>query len=824
MIDTLVRLYSLTRMAVRNLFRRGPRVLITLGSIALGVTALVASAITAQSIETAVRLQPAQVIGGDLSLTRSSGAALQPDDLTQLNTFQKNGQISRYTRIAYTNDSLLFRTAGSAQMHFAGLGLGIEPDKYPLAGPLTIAEPTATGLPTLLQQVGDVVVTRDIADEYNLHVGDRITLSNLRAGVPVEGAVRGIASDTPNHYGDKFYYSLDTAQALANGKPAVNTVIANLPTADYADAVIQTLENAGWSVDWTAGRRDENTFNMAVIFLRATGVLALVVSAIVTASSLKTILLQRQEENSILKTSGYRSGDMSFVFLCEAALTGLTGSLLGSGLGWLLSKPEVEWFRRFSTLLYEWHPSPRLVWTGILIGVLTTLVCATWAAASASQTRPAALLRTERLQITTLHGCLSALLGLVLLVPLAALSAWVMESLPVGIAVLFCIVIGIATMVIGFGICLWICGRVIPFIFPAGWRAVYKSLHHRGTGPAFVTTAVFVSMLILSAALGAARVCQQKVWKSFVFPGDNLQILASPDQESAIRQALQAQNPLEISVGYRTDLVSLSVDGQPAGELAPVLVGRSDPCDYVVNGAQWDGDASASGVYVYSESGLNSPGQVTATFTDGSTHTFPVIGTYTVKYESNALYPPVGLLMPAGAFIETIQPDAVTFFARFDPAVLDKASTALANTLPQATVINLVDYAGRFMLAAQNVAFVPLILAGLVLLAGLLLVANLVSQTLQAHPSDLGILKTLGYTRRQILGAFAVEYGIESLLATGAAVALVDGLLAFSAAVSHRAVSSLTLSLPALFLIAVCGVGLPVLTALAMAWKEIFHQ
>jgi putative ABC transport system permease protein len=821
MIDFLVKLFSLTRMAVRNLFRSGPRVLIALVSITLGVAILVASSVTAQSIETAVRLQPAQVIGGDLSLTRGSGAILQPEDLAQLDTLQKNGQISRYTRIAYANASILFRTAGSGEMHFAGLGLGIEPDKYPLAGPLTIAEPAATGLATLLQQVGDVVVTRDIADEYHLHIGDRITLSNLRAGVPVEGTVRGVASDTPNHYGDKLYYSLDTAQALANAKPAANIIIANLPTADYADAVIQTLERDGWSVDWTAGRRDENTFNMAVIFLRSIGVLALVVSGMVIASTLKTILLRRQEENSILKASGYRSVDLNYIFLCQATLIGLTGSLMGSGLGLLLSKPEVEWFRRFSTLLYEWTDSPRLLAMGILMGVLTTLVYACWAAASVAQSQPTALLHTEHLQAPGLAGCVSVLLGLILLVPLAAISGWVMESLPGGIAVLAGIVTGIVTMVIGFGICLWICNRLIPLVFPSGWRTAFKSLRRRGAGPAFVTTAVFIAMLILSVTLGAVRVSQQKAWRSFVFPGDNLQILGSPDQESAIRQALQAQNPLEMSIGYRAALTNLSADGRPVDGMEPVLVGRSDPRDYVVSGAQWD---TADGVYVYSESGLNSGSRVTVTFANGTPHTFPIIGTYTVKYESNTLYPPIGLLMTTEAFAKTTQPDSITFFARFDPEQVGKTAAGLAAALPQTTVVNLVDYAGRFMLAAQKLIFVPLILAGLVLLAGLLLVANLVSQSLQTHTTDLGTLKALGYTRRQILGAFGVEYGLVSLLGTAAAVLLVDGTLAFSAAVSHRAISSLTLSLPALLLIAVCGIGLPVLIALGVAWKETIHQ
>ena len=40
-----------------------------------------------------------------------------------------------------------------------------------------------------------------------------IFLSDVRAGAPMQGVVRGIAVDTPNHQGDKIYYTIATGQA-----------------------------------------------------------------------------------------------------------------------------------------------------------------------------------------------------------------------------------------------------------------------------------------------------------------------------------------------------------------------------------------------------------------------------------------------------------------------------------------------------------------------------------------------------------------------------------------------------------------------------------
>jgi hypothetical protein len=170
-------------------------------------------------------------------------------DVEQLEKLQQDGLISRYTLIVYDSGSLAFCTPGSAELHFVTNGMGIEPNQYPLAGSLTIGEPGGIGLPTLLQQVGDLVITRDLAEEYALHLGDTITLSDLRTGIPLQAAIRGIAYNTTNHQGGTLYYSIDTAQALAGGEPILNVAIANTPQVGAASS---TLIDNGWRWPQTA--------------------------------------------------------------------------------------------------------------------------------------------------------------------------------------------------------------------------------------------------------------------------------------------------------------------------------------------------------------------------------------------------------------------------------------------------------------------------------------------------------------------------------------------------------------------------------------------
>jgi putative ABC transport system permease protein len=818
----MISFFYLVRLAVRNLRRGGQRVLVALLCITFGIMALVAMNMLAQSIDSAVQLKPAQLLGGDMSLVRKAEDNFRIEDIDQLKTLEQNGEIGRYTLIAYNNTSIMFRTPGSSELHFAGTALGIQADKYPLAGSLTIGEPGSASLTTLLHGVGDTVITRDIAEQYHLEVGDPIVLSDLRFGVPLDGKVAGIAYDTPNHRGDKIYYSMDTAQKLANGQPVINTAIVN---SAQAQAVVDKLEGDGWSVDWAVGRGDGNTANLWVIGLRGAGILGLLVAGIAIANTMQVLLRRRQHEIAILKTLGYRLGDLRLIFALEAALLGLAGSLLGAGLGVLISSGLLELFLRTSSLLYQWTFSSTPPMLGILIGMLTTVIFASWAIVISSQARPMALLRNEPVDVQSLPGCQSVLLGLLLAAPFTGLASLVMGSLAAGIGVLAGIGFGILLLAGFFKAALWAFTRLLPLrAFPL-IRMAFNSLRRSGVVLVFAMIALFIGVLSMSMGLAVTQFSQRRISGGSVeVQGYNLNILAPAGQESAIRQALQAQHPEKVGVGYRAALASLSVanpsgtsTSEPVAAMDATLVGRSDPQDYVLRGAEWG--SQPDGVYAYQGANLKAGSQVKATFRDGTTKIFTVVGAYDVNYRSMYLYPPTGLLMTAQAFRRATQPDSLTYFVQVPPGQVRSADDALGAALPQATVVDLVAFAARFMQIYQNLYLLAIVMAGLALLAGILLVANSVSLAMLDRRYEIGILKTVGYARRQILAVFAVEYGLVGLLATGAGLLVIEGFLSILAIAAHQAAVLLLLNLPSLALIALCGVGLTLLTVLGVTWN-----
>lgn len=822
----MIAFFHYVRLAIRNLRRGGQRVLVALFCITFGTMSLVAMTMLAKSIQSAVDMPPAQLVGGDISMGRKLEDTIRSEDIDQLQALQQSGEISRYTLIAYNNTSIMFRSAGSGEMHFAGTGMGIQPDRYPLAGSLAIGDPSSTGLPTLLHKVGDVVITRDLAARYNLKVGDPLVLSDLRDGVPLEGILRGIAYDTPNHQGEKLYYSIATAQKLANGQPGsaevttVNTVIVN---AAHPERVITKLESSGWSVDWVAGREPDRTANLWMIGLRGAGILGLLVGGIGIANTMQVLLRRRQREIAIWKTLGYRQGDLRLIFSLEAGLLGLAGSLLGAGLGVLISSGLLELFLRTSSMLYQWTFSPTPPLMGILVGTLTTLIFATWAIVITSQARPMALLRNERLDVQSVPGCQSVVLGMLLGALFTALTSLVMESLAAGIGVLIFIVIGIATLGTFFKGVLWVASRAFPLYRFSPARLAFNSLHRRGFTLVFAMIALFIGVLSMSLGVAVLQFSDRRISSQQVdIQGYNLQILAPTAQESAIRQAIQDLYPEKVSVGYRTALEGLRVagSGEQISAMDAVLVGRSDPGDYLVHkvdpirGAEWG--SRPDGVYAYVGANLEMGSQVQATFRDGRAKTFTVVGTYDINYRSMTLYPPTGLLMTAEGFTRVAQADALIFFVQVAPEQVSRATAELGSALPDATVVDLVAYAGRFMQSYKNLYILAIAMAGLALLAGILLVANSVSLAMLERRYEIGILKTSGYSLRQILFIFAVEYGLAGLLATGAGVLVVQGLLAVMAIANHMAVRVFLMTLPSQALLFFGGTGLTLLIVLGV--------
>jgi putative ABC transport system permease protein len=806
-------------LAFKNLWRSGQRAFVALLCIAFGVMSLVSMTLLSQSIGQVLTLAPREKLGADISLGGNAGEVISPEMVAQLDHLKQIDQIQGYTTLAYTT-SLMFHLPDSGEAHFAVTGLGMDPGTYPLAGSFTIGQPAGTRANTLLLQAGDLIITRDIAQDNHLAVGDRIILSDLDFGAPVEGRIRGIAYDTPNHQGSKIYYSKETAAQLTGGRLVLNTAL--VITGDIS-GMSQAFSQSGWEVKDTATPTPSQaqTDDLMTLGLKGLGFIGLLVGGVGISNTMQVLLRRRQQEVAIWKTLGYREIDLQAMFTLEAALLGLLGSLLGALIGVAISSSLVEVFRRTSNLLFGLSVTPLPVMTAVLVGTFMTVIFASWAIVSTSQARPMALLRNEPVEIKSLPRLKTIGLALGLGLTLLAVTSLVMGSLINGSGVLLAALVSLGVLGGIFSLLAGLAGRLFPSkVFPLA-RMIKTRLKRRGISFVFAMIALFAGVIPIAFATVVIQTSIREMdERSIQTQGYNINIIAPAAYESTIRQALDAQTNAQVSYQYEAAARQiLSVGDANPVTLDAWLIGQTDLQDYKITGAGWG--TVPEGVYVAGFFDLPIGSQVEVTLADGSTRRLEVAGSFDIGYQQGHLFPRYGLLMPADLFKQITAPEKITSFVNAPEGQVSRMTASLGKALPGATAIDLLAYAARFIQAYRNLFVLAVAMASLAFLAGVVLVANSVSLAMLDRRHEIGVLKTVGYSQAHILLILEVEYGVGAVIACVTGLVTVQVFLWVLSMANHVAGSLLVLTPLSGLLIALFGIGLVILTVLGVTYRPM---
>jgi len=169
-----------------------------------------------------------------------------------------------------------------------------------------------------------------------------------------------------------------------------------------AEAVADSIEALGLRTFSFAGRLAEmrKMFLIFDLIVGLIGTIALAVAALGIVNTMVMSITERTREIGILKSLGAEDQQIRSLFLMEAGLIGLAGSLLGLGLGWGVSRvlsfiakrimigqgvPAMEFFR---LPIY-------LVLGALVFGVGVALIAGLYPAARAARTDPVQALRHD---------------------------------------------------------------------------------------------------------------------------------------------------------------------------------------------------------------------------------------------------------------------------------------------------------------------------------------------------------------------------------------------------------------------------------------------
>jgi lipoprotein-releasing system permease protein len=191
----------------------------------------------------------------------------------------------------------------------------------------------------LISSSGDVLIGRDLSDELEIKVGDRLQV-RTPAGATVDYTVRGLFDiGVAAIDGSWVVSNVRTAQNLFGFGDRVTSIEMKVPDLFTADAVAADIERAldddGLDIsNW----KDENESLLNAIQSQAISssmiqVVIILSVAIAIASILSISVLQKRRQVGILKAMGIKDGAASQIFVYQGLLIGVIAGIVGIALG-----------------------------------------------------------------------------------------------------------------------------------------------------------------------------------------------------------------------------------------------------------------------------------------------------------------------------------------------------------------------------------------------------------------------------------------------------------------------------------------------------------
>jgi putative ABC transport system permease protein len=358
-----------------------------------------------------------------------------------------------------------------------------------------------------------IIITSKLARQYGLQRGDSLPM--IAAGKRLLFRVSGIIepTETASALGGNFaLLDIASAQEIFNRKGLVDRVdllVAEKGRAELKE-YLQSLVPASVTVQEPASRGTQ-TLKMVEAFdlnLTALAFIALFVSMFIIYNTLLTTMLRRRRELGILRAIGATRGMIVTLFLGEALMIGVLGSIIGIPVGIMLARLALDQVTQTVTALYILTVTEHLVidsttlLLGAALGIVTSILSALPPAIEASRVHPRETFSVQALETRVARGHLKIMGGSIVLLGaaiLAAIEGEVLNSPMLGFASAGLLLLGFALVTPGFiRIADRIFGRLIRRIFgvEGGLANAYllQSIGRSSTAIAALTSAV--AMLI----------------------------------------------------------------------------------------------------------------------------------------------------------------------------------------------------------------------------------------------------------------------------------------------------------------------------------------
>ncbi|MFL5403597.1 MAG: ABC transporter permease [Gemmatimonadales bacterium] len=352
------------RMAARELRATPRRLLLLIGTVAVGVAALVAINSFTDNLEDSVRRQARVLLGADLSFSgRQPFAAKVEAVLDTLSRASPAARVTSFSAMAYVP-----RTAGTRLVQVAAVLGG-----FPFYGSITTKPGPAWAE---LQSGPHVVVDPALLTALSAHIGDTVVLGDAR--FLITGTIQSAPSDVGLRFafGPRVYIParyLRQTGLLGLGARVQYEAFVKLPAGVSSQMLADRYRRvfAPERVQIRTVADDQRSLNDVLTrltgYLGLVALIALLLGGIGLGSAATAFIRQRRESIAVLRCLGATAATVFAVYLLEAGAMALVGSIAGAALGVGLQQLLPGMFAGFLSL----DVVPAVSWNAVALGIGT---------------------------------------------------------------------------------------------------------------------------------------------------------------------------------------------------------------------------------------------------------------------------------------------------------------------------------------------------------------------------------------------------------------------------------------------------------------------
>jgi putative ABC transport system permease protein len=386
--------------------KHGPRMLLTIAGIVLGVAVFVGMHTANQSVLAAFH-QTIDRIAGSTQLQISAGeAGFDEEVLDKVRDLPGIRAAAPVIESSVTLDQ-----PGHKPVNLLLLGVDMLGDRSLRNYDFDESDTSIDDPLVFLAQPDSLIVSKSLAEEQNLKVGSRVPMRTMQGDqvFTVRGLMKpgGLASAFGGNLAIMDIYAAQKVFGRGHKFDRVDVALEDTLNLDQGEAMLSALLGPGFQVEppSSRGQQFEATSHLYSLASNITSVFALFIGMFIIYNTFAIAVTQRRSEIGILRALGAAQSQIRRLFLAESAMIGVVGTGIGLIAGILMARGMAGYIGGMLSDIYgvaqsadDLTLSPLILGGSAVMGVITSIIAGVLPARAAAAVDPVKALQKGRVQ------------------------------------------------------------------------------------------------------------------------------------------------------------------------------------------------------------------------------------------------------------------------------------------------------------------------------------------------------------------------------------------------------------------------------------------